>query len=307
MDRTVPYDATKEALLKPGRDAISLVGSDLDSITTVCCESSRIAYKQFESDANIEEEVRAALEQVGFSDLGFFNSDLAHAFAARNPDREFRLLAFRGTNADDPSDICTDAEAKLVPWRKDGQDDETVHVHFGFQTALESILPRVMRWLHDNPARTTVLTGHSLGAPLATLAASHYDQASVIAFGSPRVGDDAFGHRLSDRNIVRYVDCCDMVCRVPPSLLGYSHVGTEAYINRLGLLDPNADTGDDAKESDQTKARIDYLARYAWKIGNVGFRDLADHAPVNYVAAIRYARSRSVLGPLEPRVRTTGT
>jgi hypothetical protein len=156
-----------------------------------------------------------------------------------------------------------------------------------------------MQWLKDNPARTTVFTGHSLGAALATLAASHYDQARVIAFGSPRVGDDAFGHRLSLRNIVRYVDCCDMVCRVPPPLLGYSHVGTEAYINRLGVLDPDADADEDSKESDQTKARIYYLARYAWRIGNVGFRDLADHAPVNYLAAIRYARSRGLLGALE--------
>jgi hypothetical protein len=31
---------------------------------------------------------------------------------------------------------------------------------------------------------------------------------------------------------------------------------------------------------------VEYLLKYAWKSGNVGVRDLADHAPINYVTAI---------------------
>ena len=299
MDRSVPYDATKAALLTPGRAETTLAQSDLDSITTVCCESSRMAYKPFEANDGVKAAMRAALGQVDFADVQFFTSDSAHAFAARKTGNSVRILAFRGTNANDPSDICTDAEARLVPWRKDGEDHDGIRVHFGFQTALDSILSPILQWLQDNPAVTTVFTGHSLGAALATLAASQVGQARVIAFGSPRVGDDAFAHRMSEQSILRYVDCCDMVSRVPPPVLGYSHLGTEVYINRLGLLNTDAGADEEAKESDQTKARIFYLARYAWKIGNVGFRDLADHAPVNYLSAIRYARSQNSLGILE--------
>ena len=37
---------------------------------------------------------------------------------------------------------------------------------------------------------------------------------------------------------------------------------------------------------DQIDARAEYWAKYAWKVGNVKNRDLADHAPLNYVSAL---------------------
>jgi hypothetical protein len=53
-----------------------------------------MAYKPFESDPDIEREVRAALGQVNFSDVQFFTSGLAHAFAARNSNQEVRTSHF---------------------------------------------------------------------------------------------------------------------------------------------------------------------------------------------------------------------
>jgi hypothetical protein len=47
---------------------------------------------------------------------------------------------------------------------------------------------------------------------------------------------------------------------------------------------------DDFIFEDQWRARADYLLHYAWKSGNVGARDLADHAPINYVTAIAAAQ-----------------
>ncbi|MGA7929833.1 MAG: hypothetical protein WCA20_28045 [Candidatus Sulfotelmatobacter sp.] len=37
------------------------------------------------------------------------------------------------------------------------------------------------------------------------------------------------------------------------------------------------------QERDRAKAEEDYLRNYVWRIGDVVWRPLADHAPVNYV------------------------
>jgi hypothetical protein len=34
---------------------------------------------------------------------------------------------------------------------------------------------------------------------------------------------------------------------------------------------------------DRSRAELDYLENYAWRIGDVAVRALADHAPINYV------------------------
>ena len=40
-------------------------------------------------------------------------------------------------------------------------------------------------------------------------------------------------------------------------------------------------------EEDQSTARKKYLLEHAWRFGNVVTRDLADHAPINYVSALK--------------------
>jgi hypothetical protein len=52
--------------------------------------------------------------------------------------------------------------------------------------------------------------------------------------------------------------------------------------NRKVLNNPT----ENAVSADRLIARVEYLLKYAWKSGNVGVRDLADHAPINYVTAI---------------------
>jgi hypothetical protein len=38
---------------------------------------------------------------------------------------------------------------------------------------------------------------------------------------------------------------------------------------------------------DRLHASTDYILRYSWISGNVAVRDLADHAPINYVEALK--------------------
>jgi hypothetical protein len=136
-----------------------------------------------------------------------------------------------------------------------------------------------------------VFTGHSLGAAAATLATSLWPRAALYTFGSPRVGNPAFGDTLRGSRVERFVNCCDLVCRVPPEGLGYVHVGALRYLDRWGVLRPEA--SDEDIRRDGRAAAWAYLVRYApafWT--NVASRSLADHSPVNYVVALADTEAR---------------
>lgn len=101
------------------------------------------------------------------------------------------------------------------------------------------------------------------------------------------MGDGEFAATFAGMTVRRYVDCCDVVTRVPPPALGYAHIAPRLHIDRNGLITLDPDATVTAK--DRFSAEADYLLRYAWKVGNVGVRDLADHAPFNYVRAVTAA------------------
>jgi hypothetical protein len=208
-----------------------------------------------------------------------------------------------------------------------------------------------------------LITGHSLGAGLATLvAATRRDrQPRLITFGSPRVGDADFGSLIDSDSVARFVNCCDLVTRVPPEKFDARHIGpllgdlTGERVLSLGLaqvipavlsvagIEPTfADVGppryasaagkladgitDDAMKEDRKEARAQsrethHVPTLHWDAllsglrdlgGAVGagqsvreglhsvgarllpggrgatvpLRDLADHAPINYVSAM---------------------
>jgi len=170
----------------------------------------------------------------------------------------FAVTAFRGTERNDPTDSITDAEAFLVnePDYSIAADEahkalrhlqfiETlfahgqVRVHAGFQRALNSVWEDVHSCLstyrRDYPNSEVCFTGHSLGAALATLAVSRFGgrQASLFTFGSPRVGDVAFGDRVrrnADLGVNRFVNGNDPVARVPLALEGlYDHIERSCF------------------------------------------------------------------------------
>jgi hypothetical protein len=93
---------------------------------------------------------------------------------------------------------------------------------------------------------------------------------------------------LTGINSRRFVDCCDIVTRVPPEFLSpkikYAHHGVPYYIDRHRLITENPD--EVFIGQDRLTAAAEYLFEYAWRIGNVGVRELADHAPINYVTAV---------------------
>jgi Lipase (class 3) len=269
------YDPTRSALYNPERQPPLDLTHGTWPPDAICAELSRLAYIRFEEGH--EPVLRAALETAGYSALRCFDGGQsgAQAFACLSPAGR-PIISFRGTQSDKWADLRQDLRFKLVPWQGAGE------VHSGFKEALDSLLVDIRAWLAGHQG-APLLTGHSLGAAMATLLASLIDDAELVTFGSPRCGNAAFAELFRTRNVRRYVDCCDGVTMVPPAI-GYAHVCLPRYIDRFGRV--GSDAPDDAVGEDRRAARWHYLTRLAWRWGNVWVRELADHAPINYVSAL---------------------
>ena len=130
----------------------------------------------------------------------------------------FAVLVFRGTEQN-VKDFVTDLGTLPVP-----VIGGSVLVHEGFLKGLDSVWQQISRKL-DEITSPLFYTGHSLGAALATLAASRRSPRAVYTFGSPRVGNDAFVSVLQSVPVYRIVDGSDMIPTLPPEVMGYRHVG----------------------------------------------------------------------------------
>jgi hypothetical protein len=270
-----PYDPMRKSLYTPGlaTDFFQLGRDEKDA--ALCAEMARLAY--------VEEESRLVeyLGRAGFRLVGRFDEAGTQVFVAQRA--QTVVLAFRGTEGNDPMDLFTDARFLQEPWP--GQTGSG-RVHTGFKEALGPRWERIARLI---PAETKRLlfTGHSLGAALATLAASLRRPDYLATFGSPLVGDAAFGRSLDGVAHDRYVDCCDIVTRVPPDGFGYAHTGILHYIERSGTVRRSPEAAE--IESDRRVAFLDYLPT-ALRKGTVTVRELADHAPINYTSAVMGVR-----------------
>jgi len=294
--RTIPYSPAKSDLYTPFQRGQYFMNNEAQEPSSLCAELSRLAYSRQASNKSIDAgQIHTVLQRIGFADRAFLESPNAavggiHCFIAAgptsNPASQVAVIAFRGTDADDPTDIGTDAEAILKPWEKGG------HVHSGFANALDSVATSLDAALRSINL-PVLFTGHSLGAALATLAASRYratlNNVSLYTYGSPLVGDAGFVATLKNVPTFRFRDCCDLVTRVPPEALGYRHVGLPHYIDRDGII--SFDPSQSSIAEDRLAAEIEYTADYAWKAGNVRVRDLADHSPINYAWAVSAAKT----------------
>lgn len=287
----VEYDATRESLYHPGNASnFFQLGPRLDfgiqaNEAILCAEMSRLAYVK---DEGLLTQYLARADFQGALTIGY-GSNGTQLFIAKKQDADLFVVAYRGTEPDDPSDLFTDADFRQVTWQNaDGSSVGKVHKGFA-DTLLDSgILKEVISNLGAPLiAKRVLLTGHSLGAALATLTASWIPNAGLYTFGSPRVGDDEFAGCMRNVKHYRYVDCCDLVTRVPPEKLvmfKYKHTGNLKYIDRDGTLHDSP--GESIIETDRHEAAKWYLTHQAFLRGTVFSRDLADHAPINYVSGV---------------------
>ena len=290
MAATIPYSAKKEDLYFPGRASNLFLNGLPKFEETLCAEMSRLAYCRCEPDFAFDRKaIERFLARAGKWSCAFVESEVDpqcrgfHCLVATRVDptkESLAIVTIRGTDKDDPSDVADDVDIEAVAWEGRGK------VHRGFADALRSVRGDLDELL--NPIEGKLLyTGHSLGAAMVTLLASVRKPAALYTFGSPRVGNADFVATLNGVKSARYVDCCDLVTRLPPEALGYFHFGQPLYINRSQKIVSGPGTAYILE--DRFCAEEQYLCTYAWHPENVGVRDLADHAPINYVSALTAA------------------
>jgi len=285
---SIEYDPSRSALYTPEKRETIFEAGQTYTLLQVAVEAARLAYFHAEQSGSEQQRLASALARVGFAGLKLFGDSATdtQGFGAYRSDDRTTLISFRGTQPDKATDLATDLSAHQVPW-----GESAGNVHGGFAAAARSVIPQVEAWLTaECPDRNRlVVTGHSLGAALATLVASVRRPASVqrptqlITLGSPRVGDATFAATLAGIDGPRIVDCCDAVTEVPPELPIYTHIRPPTYITKDGVRTDNPSA--EIIASDRMHGRIEYFVKYAWRIGAVLVRDLADHAPINYARA----------------------
>ena len=178
-----------------------------------------------------EEEQKRYFESKGLNHK-FFDKDGTQAMAYVSPS-EIGII-FRGTEPNKPKDVFADLDIR----RKVCTAYPQALVHSGFQESIDDIYSDLKTWIdqEQDKKQKIYVSGHSLGAALATIAATRFDCEEVYTFGSPRVGNKKFKISFNQTTTkhYRFVNNNDIVTTVPLPFR-FKHCGEEIYINSLGI------------------------------------------------------------------------
>lgn len=192
------------------------------------------------------------LKQQGFTRTASFNDATTDTQGFLATAGQIAVLSFRGTEKE-LKDWLTDAQAEQIA---DPAGVLPGLLHKGIITAFNSVAAAVIAEIAKLKAAGVQVhvTGHSLGAALATVASLRLEAdagcsgavATVHTFGSPRVGDPTFAaafERAFRGRAWRFVNNEDIVTRIPPpelpwgeKVFRYEHVGEMKFIDAQGKL-----------------------------------------------------------------------
>ena len=168
-------------------------------------------------DYDHEEErlkLKGSLTQIGWHLVETISVNATQAYVAYN--KEFAVLAFRGTEADRIRDIKADAKATQTTCPTGGR------VHSGFKEQYDDVACQVETVLNrqEIKGKPLFITGHSLGGAVASIATRRLNAdfriASCYTYGSPRVGTEEWVAQIKTP-IYRIVNSADPVPTVPLS------------------------------------------------------------------------------------------
>ncbi len=212
---------------------------------------------------------KAKFKSFGFAIVEFFDIDGAQAYLLKGSDGT-HVLSFRGTEVTQKSDVLADL--------KSGKNIEACggKVHVGFKGEINKLWPAIEKATAN--IDSLYITGHSLGAAMATIAASRVQSkvTALVTFGSPRVGNQEFVNSL---NVTHYrvQNNCDDVTKVPLRLMGFVHHGTHKYMNYYGEF---RDLTPWQRVKDMIRSRLRARAKGQKFIG------VFDHLMNNYIAKL---------------------
>jgi hypothetical protein len=233
---------------------------------------------------------------------------IAAAYLIRSSDGQVGFLAFRGTVPNDILNWLTDANTTLTNFHFG-------RVHTGFYRNVEPLwgfiaeeIDRAMAPSQpvegQKPMVDLYITGHSLGAAMAVIAAARifttrYDSwqplvRGVYTYGQPSVGDQSFCDTFQERfALYRHVYGFDIVPHLPSQELGkFPHFGVEFYA-------PNPGSGwQQEKPPRVTQARMlleaaalsgaSYIARRIAPFERLRLPySIEDHGPQGYIDTSR--------------------
>jgi triacylglycerol lipase len=233
--------------------------------TELLLEFANIAQTTYDNPKDSKSKFKA----LGYTIIQFFDIDGAQAYLLTNG--TITVLSFRGTEVTEKSDVLADL--------KSGKNLEACggKVHVGFKGEINKLWPSIFKALEDNRCNVYV-TGHSLGAAMATIAASRIQHRviALVTFGSPRVGDREFVKSLNVDHY-RVQNNCDDVTKVPFRLMGFDHHGTHKYMNYYGEF---RDLTPWQRVKDIVRSRLRARAKGQKFIG------VFDHLMANYIAKL---------------------
>lgn len=142
------------------------------------------------------------------------------------------VVIFRGTSSSDGWKTDLDATLVDLDWAACAGGCQ---IESGFSKGYLAVRSTIASQLSRYGCKDLRITGHSLGAALATIAgydlASNYSILQVYNFGSPRVGNQAFASnydtKFSDHWRVTHYK--DPIPHGPTLGMGFNHIGNEVY------------------------------------------------------------------------------
>lgn len=250
---------------------------------------------------------------------------VATAYWIQSASGKTAILAFRGTDPGDFVSVLTDAQVMLHPFHKGS-------VHSGFYVSVEVLWDDIHEAITaakegkaitaddetvnlPNRLETLYITGHSLGAAMAVLAAARlfgdgYEDMrakirGIYTFGQPMVGDKDFARACEQDfqgRLYRHVFQDDFVPHLPPrSALKYAHTDGELRASKNDVRWKHHDEAS-GRAPLTTGAIAVLLNAVETRISPVDFipgYSMDDHMPLHYIELCRRA--------IDPKAAVTAT
>jgi predicted lipase len=145
--------------------------------------------------------------------------------------KEKNIIGFRGTCG------FRNLYNNLKMWQTPISECGKITIHTGFWLYYKYLQEPLFELFNNLQKKKTIFTGHSLGGALACIAAlelaksftNHKEDMKIISYGAPRIGNLEFSKNFkkmfSDKQLSRITNKNDIITKLPPTLLNYSHIG----------------------------------------------------------------------------------